>query len=182
MNSVEKHFRQVNEGMTLLDGGEIEKVILALKMVRSQKGVVYIVGNGGSAATASHFANDLMKIAKVRAVCLNDMVPVVTAYGNDDGWGRMYANPLRKMLNGNDAVFGISCSGKSENVIEALRVGNDMGVITLGLTGMENNTAINVVAQIGLVHARVPDIRVQEDLHMMVCHAMVRAIQEEGNG
>ena len=182
MNAVEKHLRQVNEGMTLLNGEEVQTVIRSLMLIKAEGRTVYLVGNGGSAATASHFANDLMKQAKIKAVCLNDQVPVMTAYGNDHGWENMYANPLRMFkLDGYDGVFGISCSGKSENVIRALGVGKERSAITMGMTGMSDSSEINQAVQFGLVHARVPDIRVQEDLHMMVCHAIVRTIQEEGH-
>lgn len=179
--TVRKHLSQVSEGMSLLDETEIQNVIDLLNLVKKMGGTVWTIGNGGSAATASHLANDLLKMAGIKAVCLSDMVPVVTAYGNDNEWENMYGTALWKLFTkGRDCVVGITCSGNSENIVRAVEIvsGNDETAICL--TGLSNGSKINVIPGIALIHARVPDIRVQEDLHMMVCHAIVRTLQEEG--
>ena len=179
MNAINKHMRQVEEGMTLLDQGEVETLINLLKIVRRKGGVVYTFGNGGSAATASHFANDSLKMGRVKAICLNDSYPVVSAYGNDEGWEKMYMHPLIRLFNADrDVAFGISCSGNSANVIKALEWALGSGGVAVGLTGSDDYSRINKLELLALVHARVPDIRVQEDLHSIVCHAVMRALQE----
>jgi len=179
MNVILKHLRQVEEGMSLLDQNEVTEVLRLLRACRSLGGTAYIFGNGGSAATSSHFANDLVKMGRLRAHCLSDQVPVMTAYGNDEGWGNMYANMLRKYFNPEkDVAVGISCSGSSENVIWALKDVIESGGSAAGLTGIDNDSGIHLVGDIRLVHARVPDIRVQEDIHSMVCHALARGMQE----
>lgn len=179
MNAITKHFRQIDEGFTLMDNDEIERLVNTLKIVRYKGGKAWTFGNGGSAATSSHFANDLMKIARVKAVCLSDLYPVVSAYGNDDGWEKMYVNPLMRLFDmEKDAAVGISCGGNSENVVSALRWVIGSGGSGVGLTGMDDSSKINKLKLLALVHARVPDIRVQEDIHLAVCHAVVRALQE----
>lgn len=179
MSRITCHFSQVAEGMTLMDQEEIERAIFVLKEVRKKSGVMYLFGNGGSSATASHFANDLMKIARVRAVCLADATPVVTAYGNDDGWDKMFLEPLSKLFDGEkDGVAGISCGGSSLNVLSALEWTAGRTQLTIGMTGQSESSPINKIDLTALVHARVPDIRVQEDLHSIVCHAIVRELQE----
>ena len=179
MNAITKHFRQVEEGMTLLDYVEIAGLVSVLRLVKDLNGTVYLFGNGGSHATASHFANDLMKMAKIKAVCVGDMAPAVMAWGNDTGWENMYYGPLSEMVEKNDAVIGISCSGNSENVVRALRAGLDQwDVLTGCLTGMSDSNVASTLGLDAVVHVRVPDIRVQEDIHLMVCHAVVRALQE----
>lgn len=176
-----KHLAQVSEGMALLDLEEIEKVIMTLGIVRKGGGTVYICGNGGSHTTASHFANDLMKMARIKAVCLGDMSATIFAYGNDDGWVDMFKKPLEDMLGIGDAVIGISCSGKSVNILSALGYAIEQGVIAVGFTGISNESEINRLGLTALVHTLgVPDIRVQEDLHVMACHAIVRTLQEVG--
>jgi len=164
--------------MTLLDKGEVEQMIACLRVIRKNGGTVYLFGNGGSHATASHFANDLIKMCRTRAVCIGDMASAMLAYGNDNGWLFMFSHPLQKMLRKGDGVIGISCSGDSENVLNALdsAVGNSF--ISIGLTGNSELSRINKLDLHALVHARYPDIRVQEDLHMMVCHAVARSLQE----
>lgn len=178
MDKIRIHFSQVDEAMTLMDLDEIEKAVDGIKLVRSVDGTIYLFGNGGSHATASHFSNDLNKMCRVKAVCIGDMVPTVTAYGNDDGWGNMFANHLRKVLKTDDGVIGFSCSGFSENVINALSAAKSRGILTIGFTGLGNTTEINKIGVDCLVHARTPEIRVQEDMHMIICHAISKALQE----
>ena len=180
MNTIRKHLSEVSECMTLLDEAEIRKVVQILRSVRATGGTVYLFGNGGSHATASHFANDLMKMAGVRAICVGDMTTAMLAYGNDNGWVNMFLDPLRDMrLTEKDAVVGISCGGKSASVIAALGYARGQGILTTALTGQSLDSEINHLGLDALVHANFPDIRVQEDFHLMVCHAVVRAMQEE---
>lgn len=180
MDTFTKHMAQVAEGMSLLDHDELEGIVLRLQALRQFGGTLFVFGNGGSAATASHFVNDLLKMGKVRAVCVSDMVPVVDAYGNDTGWENMFMGPLTGLMEAKDAVLGISCGGKSPNVITALEWAAGHSELIMGMTGMSDSSPINAVLNIHLVHARVPDIRVQEDLHVIACHAIVRALQERG--
>src|SRR5258706_4585835 len=177
MNTIVKHLSQVSEGMMLLDQTEIQTVVHVLSAVRKLRGTVYLFGNGGSHATASHFANDLNKMARVKAMCVGDGIATMTAYGNDEGWANMFSAHLSKILTANDCVVGISCSGLSENVIRGLEIGKGI-CLAVGLTGLGNDTWINKIGLDALVHARVPDIPVQEDLHSFGCHAGVRSLQE----
>jgi len=180
MKKIGIHFKQVEEGMTLMDEGEIEKVVDFLRTVRALGGVVYVFGNGGSHSTAGHFANDLAKMCRIKAICVGEMQASMLAYGNDTGWENMFYGPLSGMVGEKDGLFGISCSGNSENVVRALKAGmEEFGVVCAGLTGMSETSAMSTMGLDALVHARVPDIRVQEDLHLMVCHAIVRAVQED---
>lgn len=180
MNSIEKHLTQVRQGLELLDPNEIEEVMSVLNVMRRRGGTVYLCGNGGSAALASHFANDLMKMGKLRAVCLSEAFPVVSAYGNDEGWENMYLNPLMVAYEYDmDCLIGITCSGNSENVVRALEwVYNRSGWV-IGLTGQDRDSKIHLIGSFPMVHANVPDIRVQEDLHSVACHAIARGLAEE---
>lgn len=181
MNKIEIHLRQAEEAMTLLDIEEVMGVVAILKQVKRQGGTVYVFGNGGSHATAGHFANDLMKMCRINAVCIGDMAASMTAWGNDTGWENMFYGPLTEMVKEKDCVFGISCSGNSQNVVRALIAAKDeWNVLCGGLTGQTDSSEINMIGLDALVHVRVPDIRVQEDVHLMVCHAIVREIQAEG--
>ena len=179
MKKIGIHFAQVEEGLTLMDQDEIAGMVHVLNMVKQNGGTVYVFGNGGSHATAGHFANDLMKMCRIKAVCVGDMASAMMAWGNDTGWENMFYGPINEMVQPNDGVVGISCGGNSENVTRALIAAKDeWGVLCAGMTGISNSSEINMIGLDALIHARVPDIRVQEDLHLMVCHAIVRAIQE----
>jgi D-sedoheptulose 7-phosphate isomerase len=179
MNRINIHLSQVEEGMSLLDQFKVQKVADELKKVRVRGGTVYLCGNGGSHSTASHFANDLSKICRTRAVCLGDAVPTMLAYGNDDGWDRMYANMLIGKITAEDALVGISCSGNSQNVVNALDFGKRRSALTIGFTGLSQSSNLWHLGVDVLVQAMVPDIRVQEDIHSICTHAIVRAIQED---
>lgn len=180
MKIIEKHLENIEEAMSLLDMEEVMKVVRVLQAVKEMEGTVYIFGNGGSHSTASHFANDLMKICRIKAVCVGDMVSSVSAWGNDMGAENAFYGPLSELVKYNDCLFGISCSGNSPNVVRALRAGRDeWNVVCVGLTGLSDASAMQEIDLDALVHVRADDIRVQEDLHLMVCHAVVRQIQAE---
>lgn len=179
--SVHNHLSQVGEGLSLFDEDEIQAVIDLLKIVKKMGGMVWTIGNGGSAATASHVANDLTKMARVKSICISDMVPTVTAFGNDLGWAMMYGHTVASVYNPDkDCLVGFSCGGNSENIVRALDLACSLGGTAICLTGLSNESAVNKIEGLALIHARVPDIRVQEDLHSIICHAIVRALQEEG--
>jgi D-sedoheptulose 7-phosphate isomerase len=176
MSQMDLHVSDVSYALAQLDMREVdalERVIASVRMDRSA--TIYTCGNGGSHATASHFANDLVKMVGVRAVCLGDQVPLVTAMGNDDAWGEMYAGILKRVLREKDGVIGFSCSGESPNVLRALEVGVRRKNLCAALTGCSYESAINKLGLDALVHVpEVEDIRVQEDVHLIVCHAVTR--------
>jgi D-sedoheptulose 7-phosphate isomerase len=172
-----KHLSEVSEAMTLLVDDEVGRVVDILEIVKKAKGTVYVCGNGGSHATAGHFVNDLVKQLRMKAVCLGDMSSAVYAYGNDNGWDNMFSDLLDGMVTNKDCVIGISCSGNSENVVRALDVGARKGALTVCLTGPVSTSRVHSVGLDAAVHVYANDIRVQEDLHLMVCHAIVRMAQ-----
>ena len=179
MDAIRKHLMEVEEAMTLLNHEEIEKAVRVLQVVKKMSGAVYVFGNGGSHATASHFANDLMKACRIRAVGVGDMTPTVSAWANDMGAESGFYGPLSEMVKNYDALVGISCSGNSRNVVRALQAGRDeWNVLCVGMTGPDDSL-VSALDLDALVRAMANDIRVQEDVHLMVCHAIVRQIQAE---
>ena len=170
-----KHFSQVDECLSLVSKDTIERAIVLLDLTRHAAGTVWVAGNGGSAATASHFANDLTKIGKVNAIAICDMIPTILAYGNDDGWDRMFANPLLKYMKPMDCIVGISCSGNSDNVVEFIRAAGGRRVI--GMTGPSPSKMSLLIADPNvLIRAMSDEITVQEDVHSIVCHAIARSL------
>jgi len=146
-----------------------------LQRAKSQNATVWICGNGGSASTASHFANDLVKMGKLRAVALPDMVAGMTAYGNDNGWENMFSDFLKGMLLPQDVVLGISCSGFSKNVINAIGMAKTINLPSVKTMVLTGNTWESPLTQLDpdvIVHVSFADIRVQEDCHLVICHAV----------
>ncbi len=165
------YLARVAEAVLRVDVGELENAVEILKKVRESGNMVWLVGNGGSAATAEHFANDLVKMAHVRAIAVHSLIPTVLAYGNDEGWSTAYLSILNVMRRAGDALVAISCSGKSPNVVfPAMKFHHDCLIILTGnnfesqLAGMDADSKIFVIDE---------DIRVQEDVHLAVCHAIV---------
>jgi D-sedoheptulose 7-phosphate isomerase len=146
--------------------------------------MVFIFGNGGSAATASHLACDLAKTARmpgqphVRALALTDNVPLLTAWGNDDSYEVIFAEQLRTFVRWRDIVIAISASGNSPNVLAGARSAREAGAVVVGVTGFGGGK-LQALCDICLV---VPshDYGPVEDLHMIFVHAITAALKAAG--
>ena len=172
---ITNHFAELSVALISVDRVEVEKAVALLRVAKSKGASVYIMGNGGSAATASHFANDLVKIAGVKAFSLPDMTPTMMAYGNDNGWQYMFSHMLNLLQNPDDVIVAISCSGNSLNVVQAA-YGVENLIILTG-NEFENNKLAHIKAK-AIIPAMNDDITIQEDIHTAVCHAIAKALEE----
>lgn len=160
--------------------GKIPLVPLAhaarlLKNAANFRQRVWLVGNGGSATTAMHFANDLQKVCGIDALALPSLISTVTAYGNDEGWNRMFSLAMKHFSIGNILV-AISYSGTSQNVIEAAKHALECDGKLIILTGSiwEGNTLGNMPGVV--IPVENDDIKVVEDVHLAICHSLVGEI------
>lgn len=143
---------------------------------------IYIFGNGGSAATASHMVNDFNKGIsekvgkKFRMHCLCDNIGTVMAIANDISYEEIFRYQLKGILRPGDLVIGISGSGNSKNVINAIEYSKSVGVKTIGITGYSSGK----LKQITDYHmdAAVNDMQISEDIHMIFDHMMMRILSE----
>jgi D-sedoheptulose 7-phosphate isomerase len=171
-----------------LPGHLIEQVIAILLDSARQGRRVFIFGNGGSAATASHFACDLAKNTQVpggprlRAIALTDNMPLMTAWANDTAYDNVFAAQLEPLLQPGDVVIGISCSGNSPNVLKAMTLACQQRAITIGFTGDQGGQLKELVDVCLAVPS--PRIEQQEDAHLILEHCICAAIRAElaGNG
>jgi len=162
---------------------KINSIVEILLKAREQNKTVYIMGNGGSASTASHFVGDLSKgtivegFRRFKAVALTDNIPNMLAWGNDSCYEDIFVEQLKNFLTAGDVVIGISGSGNSENVLRAIKYANDNGAITIGWSGF-NGGKLKDLAQIALV---VPSKYMQriEDIHLLLEHLITSLIREE---
>jgi D-sedoheptulose 7-phosphate isomerase len=135
---------------------------------------IFVCGNGGSAATASHLATDIVKGAsygrtsRFRILALTDSLPTLTAYANDVNYDCVFLEQLRNFAEPEDLVVGISGSGNSPNVLRAIEYGNSVGCRTLALTGRDGGK-LGPLAQLN-IQVREPHMGRIEDAHMIVCH------------
>lgn len=165
-----KYFQVLTETLEKLDLKIIYKLV---KMIRDAKRV-YVFGNGGSAATASHFAVDLAKGCDVEAICLNDNVSVLTAYGNDVNYESIFSFQLCNLIYANDLVIAFSCSGNSKNIIEAIRKVKSFNIKTIAITGFDGGKA----GEIADLHVNVPvnDMQIAEDIHLIITHLIYKLL------
>lgn len=161
--------------------GALGRVVDLLLQARSTGHRVYIFGNGGSAATASHLACDLMKTAHVpplsalRVVPVMDNLPLLTAWSNDLAYERAVAEFLAIQLEPGDVVIAISASGRSRNVVEALETARLKGAHTVGLLGFDGGPALNMVDV--AVHVPVHHYSLAEDAHSAIGHALTMTVK-----
>ncbi len=173
-SSVIAYFQQLQSEITALDTGKIARVVQVLLEANQRGSTIFIFGNGGSAATATHFANDLAKGCSVvgqnflRAISLTDNVALITALANDCGYETIFAAQLKSLVRPGDIVIGISGSGNSPNVLKGIQVGREAGAYTLGFCGYGGGQLRNLV-DLDVTTASVYMQQV-EDLHMAVCH------------
>ena len=165
-----------------IDIVSIEQAALALLSCQARGRVVFAVGNGGSAATASHFACDMAKGTRAngaptfRAVALTDNVPLLTAWANDVSYDRVFAEQLASLAHPGDVLVAISASGASPNVLAAAETARAAGMVSIGLTG---RTGGHLAALVDIV-VRIPSDRIEvvEDAHLIVAHSLCVAARE----
>src|SRR5713226_8464309 len=160
----------------------IEAVLRVLEEAYRNGHRIFIMGNGGSAATASHFALDLAKntimpgVSRLKAISLTDHVPLITAWSNDTHYEHIFAEQLANMIEAGDVVIGISASGNSANVINAVKLARQNHAATIGLLGANGGKLKDMVD--ACVLAPGQNIEQEEDAHMILTHVITRHMRE----
>ena len=152
---------------------------LILKAYDDEK-QIFVMGNGGSAATASHMVTDLCKgasgglLKRFKVISLNDNLPSLLAIANDMSYEDVFVEQLKTFMKPSDLVIGISGSGNSKNVLKAIDYANAHGAITAGWTGYDGGR-LKIMAQHS-VHANIADMQIAEDVHLIVNHLMMKML------
>lgn len=175
-----KYYSDLNQALREVSLSSVENLLTLLREVVGTDRTIWVIGNGGSAATASHFCVDLSKgcatrIQKtIRAVPLMDLVPMQTAWSNDESYGVALEMSLRNFARRGDILFAISGSGNSINILNALKAVSDLGVESVGLTGFKGGQMSRLVN----LEINVPsdDMQIIEDSHHAICHFISREI------
>lgn len=164
---------------------KVEKVENAILDAYKRESTIFIFGNGGSAATASHFACDINKGAcctlkkRFKVMCLNDSIPTIMAYANDNSYSDIFAEQLKNFLKPDDLVIGISASGNSKNILKAIRYAKKAGARTAGLTGFSGGRLARL-ADLSVV-VKVNDMQKIEDAHLIITHIIMQGTCKELN-
>jgi D-sedoheptulose 7-phosphate isomerase len=141
---------------------------------------VFIFGNGGSAALASHFACDLAKTAtlgctgRMRVLALTDNIPLLSAWSNDAGYEHVFAEQMRNFVDTGDLAIAISGSGNSPNVIRGLDLARRSGAITIGITGNDGGR-MKALCDICMI-VDTDNMQIIEDLHVVTMHSVVTVL------
>ncbi len=184
MDGIGRYIADLQQTLDRLPHEPIRATIEALHEARLHGRKVFIMGNGGSAATASHFACDLSKntrqpgLLPFRVLGLTDNIATLTAYANDEGYENVFVQQLASFVQKGDVVIGISTSGKSPNVIAAIALANQHGATTIGLTGFDGGYLGPLVD----IHVHVTSHSVEqvEDIHLMLEHLICTVLRDLG--
>jgi D-sedoheptulose 7-phosphate isomerase len=178
VEAINMYFTEVDLMLRAISRPHLLQVQHLLEGAYLQSRRIFIMGNGGSAATASHFALDLAKntivpgAPRLKAISLTDHVPLITAWSNDTAYEHIFAEQLANMIEAGDVAIGISASGNSPNVINALRLAKRVGAVTVGLLGARGGAIKDMVD--AYVLAPGQNIEQEEDAHMILAHVITR--------
>jgi len=180
--SIDTYFNDLQEMLRAISQAHLQEILALLEETYRHGRRIFIMGNGGSAATASHFALDLAKntimpgAPRVKAISLTDHVPLITAWSNDTAYEHIFAEQLANMIEPGDVVIGISASGNSLNIINALQVAKRSQAATIGLLGATGGKIKHMVD--AYVLAPGQNIEQEEDAHLILAHIITRHMRE----
>lgn len=182
MFSFKQYTAEIKQTLDRLPWQEIQQVVDILRTAWLTNKQVFIMGNGGSAATASHMACDLGKntatagMTRLRVMSLNDNMAHFSACANDNGYDQVFAEQLTNYVNAGDVVIAISASGNSPNVLRAVERAQQFGALTIGWSGYQGGK----LAQIVDMPLVVPNDKIEqiEDIHLMLEHMVTVALRE----
>lgn len=179
-NHFRNYFDTIRETLSRIDVSELESVAQSIVDCYNRNGFIYIFGNGGSSATASHVAGDYVKGVsygmekRLRVICLSDNTPGLMAISNDISYDAIFEEQLKNFLSPGDLVIGISGSGNSENVLRALSYAKEKKVETIAFVGFSGGKAKQLTDK--CVHIPVNDMEMTEDLHLLCFHAIKQSL------
>jgi len=175
-----------------VDHEKINSIVAVLLNARKNNKTIFIAGNGGSAATASHMVTDFMFSSKItgpkmKVYCLNENTSVLTATGNDKGFDEVFSRQLENLASDGDVLILISASGNSINLLNCLSLCEKKNITTIGLTGFDGGSLKSKVNISLHVQTEMSAYGIVEDTHMVVGHIItellkVQSAKEDLNG
>jgi D-sedoheptulose 7-phosphate isomerase len=181
-SNVTDYLDDIRSTLAVLPEEEICRIVSILDHARLEGKTVFIFGNGGSAATASHFACDLSKGAmckgrpRFKVLSLTDNLPVFSAWANDSAYDQVFAEQLENFAEEGDIAIAISGSGNSPNVLNGVKTARIKGLVTIGLTGFEGGKLKDLV-DIPMVVANHTMEQI-EDVHMLLAHMITTCLRK----
>ncbi|BAO75043.1 SIS domain-containing protein [Winogradskyella sp. PG-2] len=179
---IKSYLENLTETLNNLDIDAIENCANVLLKAYENGNHIFICGNGGSAATASHFACDINKGVsyglqkRFKVIPLTDNLGTITAYTNDVGYDIVFEEQLKNFFNPGDVLVGISGSGNSKNVLKAIDFINKNGGVSVGWTGFDGGKLKELAHH--SVDANINDMQISEDIHMTMVHVLMKLLKE----
>ena len=178
---IKNYLGEVGATLASLPVERIAKAVELIGQAREKGRKVFIFGNGGSAATASHFASDLAKGAisqgkpRIKAFALTDNVPLLSAWANDTSYENIFAEQLENFIEAGDIAIGISGSGNSQNVLNGVKVATTKGATTIGFIGFDGGKLKDLV-DLAII---VPNHNMEqvEDVHLLLEHVITTCLR-----
>jgi D-sedoheptulose 7-phosphate isomerase len=180
---VSNYVAELKRAIDLIPLDKLELTINTLIDAYETGHSVFIMGNGGSGATASHFVCDLNKgtqrglSKRMRCICLNDNMPSILAYANDLSYDDIFTGQLENFLEKEDVVIVLSASGNSPNVLKAIQYANQKSAHTIAFTGFKGGQAATL-AKISIV-IPAEDVQKIEDIHLILAHMILQIFQKK---
>ncbi len=181
ITDAKQYFEGLQRVVVALPHDAINKIAETLVKANESGRIVYLFGNGGSAALASHLACDLGKGTaycdggkRFRVLALTDNLPALTAWANDSSYEHIFSEQLMNFVQAQDVAFAISGSGNSKNVLNALRVARQAGATTIGLSGFKGGEMRALCDICAIVPSN--DMQIIEDLHLAMAHSIFRIV------
>jgi len=178
----EDYQKQLLEALQRVNLQRVQQAASWFREARDHERQIFVCGNGGSAATASHFVCDIVKgasyqrPARFKMLALTDNLATLTAYSNDVSYESVFVEPLRNWAQPGDLVMAISGSGNSPNVLRAVEYANQAGCRTIALTGRDGGK-LGPLAQLE-INVPEPHMGRIEDAHMVICHMLAYFFME----
>ncbi|MCB0713438.1 MAG: SIS domain-containing protein [Ignavibacteriae bacterium] len=172
------------KAISSVDVAEVERLTDSLFEAFELGNTVFVIGNGGSAANASHFAQDLAKGTlahadqekRLKALSLTDNLPFISALGNDEGYENVFVQQLRTFASAGDLLVAISGSGNSPNILKAIEFAKGKGMKTIGITGFDGGK-LRGIADEG-VHVPLNDMCTSESVHSVIFHYVILELKD----
>lgn len=182
MDSIDNYITTLAQSVAALSREDLRRVVDALMTAWQEERTIFLLGDGGSASTASHMMCDFNKLTiaagkkRVRALALTDNVPLMTAWSNDNSFNVSFAEPLRNFMRPGDYVIGISTSGNSPNLLQAFQVAAEIGGTIIALLGDKGGK----MAEMADMVVRFPDPHQgrQEDGHLIMNHIIASELRD----
>ena len=181
MNFFQEYTSELKKTLDNLPWAKLQQIVEILHRARIEGRQVFIMGNGGSASTATHMACDIGKntafpgYPRIRAISLNDNMAFFSALANDNGYENVFAEQLLNLVRPGDVVIAISASGNSPNVLKAIETAKQHSAYTIGWSGYEGGKLAKLADLSIVVHNNC--IEQIEDIHLMLEHMVVQALR-----